>query len=128
MTYKINRWGIYPPPGWNMVETKRGRLREINIQNKTKTRIQMSLSQDVMAEQERTSDPAATGEVGGLASDPHMVDETMKLTHIYHELIDKEEELAREKNTLSLSKKSISLKKTTKQAKPRSTPRGKGEI
>ena len=37
----------------------------------------MSLSQDVMAEQERTSDPAATGEVGGLASDPHMVDETM---------------------------------------------------
>ena len=49
----------------------------------------------------------------------------MKLTRIYHELIDKEEELAREKNPLSLSKKSISLKKTTKQAKPQSTPRGK---
>ena len=97
-------------------------------QNKTKTHIQMTLSQDVMVEQERTSDPASTGEVGGLASDPHMVDETMKLTHIYHKLIDKEDELAREKNTLSLSKKSISLKKTTKQAKPRSTPRGKGEI
>ena len=61
----------------------------------------MSLSQDVMAEQERTSDPAATGEVGGLASDPHMVDETMNLTHIYQELIDKEEELAREKNPLT---------------------------
>ena len=26
MAYKINRWGIYPPPGWNMVETNRGRL------------------------------------------------------------------------------------------------------
>ena len=46
-------------------------------QNKTKTHIQMTLSQDVMVEQERTSDPASTGEVGGLASDPHMVDETM---------------------------------------------------
>ena len=88
----------------------------------------MSLSQDVMAEQDRSSDAAATGEVGGLASDPHMVDETMRLTRIYHELIDKEEELAREKNTLSLSKKSITLRKTTKQAKPRSIPRGKGEI
>ena len=88
----------------------------------------MSLSQDVMADQERTTDAAATGEVGGLASDPHMVDETMNLTQKYQELIDKEEELAREKNTLSLSKKSISLKKTTKQAKPRSIPRGKGEI
>ena len=88
----------------------------------------MSLSQDAMAEQDRSSAAAATGEVGGLASDPHMVDETMNLTHMYQELIDKEEELAREKNPLSLSKKSISLKKTTKQAKPRSTPRGKGEI
>ena len=37
----------------------------------------MTLSQDVMVEQERTSDPASTGEEGGLASDPHMVDETM---------------------------------------------------
>ena len=113
-----------------MVETERGRLREINILNKTETRIQMSLSGDVMVEQDRTTDPAPTGEVGGLASDPRMVDDTMRLTRIYHELIDKEEEeeLAREKNTLSLSKKSITLKKTTKQAKPRSIPRGKGEI
>ena len=112
-----------------MVETEQGRLREINILNKTETRIQMSLSRDVMAEQDRTTEPAATGEVAGLASDPHMVDDTMRLTRIYHELIDKEEEeLAREKNTLSLSKKSITLKKTTKQAKPRSIPRGKGEI
>ena len=84
-----------------MVETERGRLREINILNKTETRIQMSHSQGVMVEEERTSDPAATGEVGGLASDPHMVDETMNLTHIYQELIDKEEELAREKNPLT---------------------------
>ena len=113
-----------------MVETEQGRLREINILNKTETRIQMSLSRDVMAEQDRTTEPAATGEVAGLASDPHMVDDTMRLTRIYHELIDKEEEeeLAREKNTLSLSKKSITLRKTTKQAKPRSIPRGKGEI
>ena len=115
-----------------MVETERGRLREINILNKTETRIRMSLSRDVMAEQDRTTEPAATGEVAGLASDPHMVDDTMRLTRIYHELIDKgeeeEEELAREKNTLSLSKKSITLRKTTKQAKPRSIPRGKGEI
>ena len=128
MTYKINRWGIYPPPGWNMVETEQGRLREINILNKTETRIRMSLSRDVMAEQDRTTEPAATGEVAGLASDPHMVDEAMNLTHMYQELIDKEEELAREKNPLSLSKKSISLKKTTKQAIPQSTPRGKGKI
>ena len=114
-----------------MVETEQGRLREINILNKTETRIRMSLSRDVMAEQDRTTEPAATGEVAGLASDPHMVDDTMRLTRIYHELIDKEEEeeeLAREKNTLSLSKKSITLRKTTKQAKPRSIPRGKGEI
>ena len=115
-----------------MVETEQRRLREINILNKTETRIRMSLSRDVMAEQDRTTEPAATGEVAGLASDPHMVDDTMRLTRIYHELIDKgeeeEEELAREKNTLSLSKKSITLRKTTKQAKPRSIPRGKGEI
>ena len=53
-----------------------------------------------MVEQERTSDLASTGEVGGLASDPHMVDDTMRLTRIYHQLIDKgeeEEELPREK-------------------------------
>ena len=40
---------------------------EINIQNKIKTPIQMSLSQDAMAEQNRSS--AATGVVGGLASE-----------------------------------------------------------
>ena len=87
----------------------------------------MSLSQDAMAEQNRSS--AAAG-VGGLASEvnPHLVDEAMSLTNMYQELIDKEEELAREKNLLSLSKKSISLKKTTKQPKPQSTPRGKGKI
>ena len=49
----------------------------------------MSLSQDAMAEQDRSS--AATG-VGGLASEvnPHLVDEAMSLTNMYQELIDKE--------------------------------------
>ena len=88
----------------------------------------MSLSQDAMAEQNRSS--AATGVVGGLASEvnPHLVDEAMSLTNMYQDLIDKEEELGGAKNLLSLSKKSISLKKTTKQAIPQSTPRGKGKI
>ena len=90
----------------------------------------MSLSQvQAMAEQNRSS-AAATGVVGGLASEvnPHLVDEAMSLTNMYQELIDKEEELGGAKNLLSLSKKSSSLKKTTKQPKPQSTPRGKGKI
>ena len=105
---------------------------EINIQNKNKTPIQMSLSQvQAMAEQNRSS-AAATGVVGGLASEvnPHLVDECqMSLTNMYQDLIDKEEELGGAKNLLSLSKKSSSLKKTTKQPKPHApTPRGKGKI
>ena len=90
----------------------------------------MSLSQDAMAEQDRSS-AAATGVVGGLASEvnPHLVDEAMSLTNMYQELIDKEEELGGAKNLLSLSKKQgSSLKKTTKQPKPQSAPRGKGKI
>ena len=91
----------------------------------------MSLSQvQAMAEQNRSS-AAATGVVGGLASEvnPHLVDEAMSLTNMYQELIDKEEELGGAKNLLSLSKKSSSLKKTTKQPKPHApTPRGKGKI
>ena len=73
---------------------------------------------------------AATGVVGGLASDPHLLGDEcqMSLTNMYQELIDKEEELGGAKNLLSLSKKSISLEKTTKQAIPQSTPRGKGKI
>ena len=92
----------------------------------------MCLSQDTMAEQDRSSTAAATGEVGGLASEviPHLQGDEcqMSLTNMYQELIDKEEELGGAKNLLSLSKKSISLEKTTKQAIPQSTPRGKGKI
>ena len=89
----------------------------------------MSLSQDVMMEQERTTVPESTGVVGGLASDPHLLGDEcqMSLTNMYQELIDKEEELGGAKNLLSLSKKQgSSLKKTTKQPKP--APRGKGKI
>ena len=89
----------------------------------------MSLSQvQAMAEQNRSS-AAATGVVGGLASEvnPHLVDEAMSLTNMYQELIDKEEEMGGAKNLLSLSKKQGSnLKKTTKPPKP--APRGKGKI
>ena len=85
-----------------------------------------------MAEQDRSSTAAATGEEGGLASEviPHLQGDEcqMSLTNMYQDLIDKEEELGGAKNLLSLSKKSISLKKTTKQPKPQSTPRGKGKI
>ena len=42
----------------------------------------MSLSQDVMMEQERTTVPESTGVVGGLASDPHKVNKTRTLTDI----------------------------------------------
>ena len=83
-----------------------------------------------MAEQNRSS-AAATGVVGGLASDPHLLGDEcqMSLSNMYQELIDKEEELGGAKNLLSLSKKQgSSLKKTTKQPKPHApTPRGKGK-
>ena len=86
----------------------------------------------VMAEANRSSAAAAaaTGVVGGLASEPHLLGDEcqMSLSNMYQELIDKEEELGGAKNLLSLSKKSSSLKKTTKQPKPQSTPRGKGKI
>ena len=92
----------------------------------------MCLSQDTMAGQDRCSATAATGEEGGLASEviPHLQGDEcqMSLTNMYQDLIDKEEELGGAKNLLSLSKKSSSLKKTTKQPKPQSTPRGKGKI
>ena len=42
----------------------------------------MSLSQDVMMEQESTTVPESTGVVGGLASDPHKVNKTRTLTDI----------------------------------------------
>ena len=93
----------------------------------------MCLSQDTMAGQDRCSATAATGEEGGLASEviPHLQGDEcqMSLTNMYQDLIDKEEELGGAKNLLSLSKKSSSLKKTTKQPKPHApTPRGKGKI
>ena len=92
----------------------------------------MCLSQDTMAGQDRCSATAATDEEGGLASEvmPHLQGDEcqMSLTSMYQEHIDKEEELGGANNLLSLSKKSISLEKTTKQAIPQSTPRGKGKI
>ena len=82
-----------------------------------------------MAENNQRSSAAGAG---GLASEnqhPHLVDEAAVLTNMYQDIIDKEEELGGAKNLLSLSKKSSSLKKTTKQPKPHApTPRGKGKI
>ena len=85
----------------------------------------------VMAEPNRSSAAAAaaTGVVGGLASEPHLLGDEcqMSLSNMYQELIDKEEEMGGAKNLLSLSKKQGSnLKKTTKPPKP--APRGKGKI
>ena len=92
----------------------------------------MCLSQDTMAGQDRCSATAATDEEGGLASEvmPHLQGDEceMSLTSMNQEHNDKEEEIGGAKNLLSLSEKSISLEKTTKQAIPQSTPRGKGKI
>ena len=85
-----------------------------------------------MAGQDRCSATAATDEEGGLASEvmPHLQGDEcqMSLTSMNQEHNDKEEELGGANNLLSLSEKSISLEKTTKQAIPQSTPRGKGKI
>ena len=92
----------------------------------------MCLSQDTMAGQDRCSTTAATDEEGGLASEvmPHLQGDEcqMSLTSMNQEHNDKEEELGGANNLLSLSEKSISLEKTTKQVIPQSTPRGKGKI
>ena len=84
-----------------------------------------------MADTNRNSAAAAaTGVVGGLASDPHLLGDEcqMILSTMYHELIDKEDEMGGAKNLLSLSnkKQGSNLKKTTKPPKP--APRGKGKI
>ena len=79
-----------------------------------------------MADTNRNS-AAATGVVGGLASDPHLLGDD--LNNMYSDIIDKEEEdMGGAKNLMALSnkKQGTNQKKSTKHPKP--PTRGKGKI
>ena len=83
-----------------------------------------------MADTNRNSAAAAaTGVVGGLASDPHLLGDD--LNNMYSDIIDKEEEdMGGAKNLMALSnkKQGTNQKKSTKHPKPPTRGKGKFEF